>query len=432
MRKLLAIILFAGTVPLRAVDKPVVTQTVTVAQLQQFLSDSRGIEDSTLAKQIYDLKLTQRLSDADLARFEKELPGPNSWLALTAIADESAFLSLPPAEIPTLPSPNASEQAALLAKVNQYVTNTIKKLPDFYATRVTYHLKGTADRIPHDLRERIYPDLGNYRDQRLYPMDKTSVTVLNRREHEVLSKGEREIAGEKSTGVTPGGEFGPILIWVQTCMHVGEVNWSSWGFGELERWAIFRFSCSGASLGGWVNSGSAAGIGWGTDVVVDGLGANGPPFGPWARHPLAPVAIDGEIGVDPVNGSIRRLAIVGNGRFPDSASKAGLLEQWEELIDYGPVEIGGMAYICPMKSAMIEKKPDAEFIKPRSLQNLNRKYGLAKPLQIEYLSDSVFEHYHMFRANTKILPGFEITPNSGSAPSFPGGSTSAPATPPQK
>ena len=106
---------------------------VTVAQLEQFLSAAGGVEDFALAKQIYDLKLTERLSDANLMRLEKVLPGPNSQLALTAIADESGVLSLPAAEIPDLPPPDPGAQSALIEKVNQDATSTVKKLPDFYA-----------------------------------------------------------------------------------------------------------------------------------------------------------------------------------------------------------------------------------------------------------------------------------------------------------
>ena len=76
MRKWSTLVLLAAIVtPLLAV-KPPVTQMVTVEQLEQALATAHGERDGKLAKQISDMKLTERLSDARLARLENELPDP--------------------------------------------------------------------------------------------------------------------------------------------------------------------------------------------------------------------------------------------------------------------------------------------------------------------------------------------------------------------
>jgi hypothetical protein len=262
-------------------------------------------------------------------------------------------------------------------------------------------------------------------------MDRTSVTVLNRNDHEALTKGEREITREKTSGLTSNGEFGPILVWVHACMHEGKVDWRYWEYGERGPLAIFHISCSGSSTG-WARNAGASGLVWGTGVLVSGLLENGPPQVADVLHPMDLVAVDGELGVDPTNGSIRRLAFSEKGRFPDPWSKGGLVEEWDQLIDYSSVEIGGMTYICPVKSMLIAEIPDPDFTKPRDQEKLNRKYGLLEPPQKEYLSDSIFDEYHLFRADAKILPGFTTTPNAGLPPPPPAGSPPGPAAPPPK
>jgi hypothetical protein len=79
---------------------------VTVEQLQQVLSAIHSKPDADIARQLSDLQLTERLSTARLLQLEEDFPGPEAQQALTALADLSAFLSLPPAEIPATAAPD--------------------------------------------------------------------------------------------------------------------------------------------------------------------------------------------------------------------------------------------------------------------------------------------------------------------------------------
>ena len=167
MRAILILILLASVPGLASAPKYPPTPKLTVAELEQFLSAAQGAEDRHLAERIYNLKLTERLSDENLARLGKSLPGPKSRQALIAIADESAFLKLPESEIPTRPAPSLDEQAALMARMKDYVTRTIHKLPDFYATRATTAYMGMPTAIPSVAYEEIFGRWGLFHNQRL-------------------------------------------------------------------------------------------------------------------------------------------------------------------------------------------------------------------------------------------------------------------------
>jgi hypothetical protein len=414
MRRVAIVALLAWLVSPAFAQQAPITRRVTVGQLEQFLSAARGLKDHQLAEQIYDLRLTERLSEAKFAVLEKELPGPQSQIALAAIGDESEFLELPPAELLATPPPDDAAQSALLAKVNDYIDRTLKRLPDFYATRVTEHFEGTDQAIPIKLRDHFYPDLAGYGDQRISALAGTSITVLYRKGDEVLLEGQKPVRAEKTQGLTSEGEFGPYLAWIQGCMAEGKVSWSRWNLESGNLQGVFHFECSGPSLGGW----SPEAI-YGVGVLVNGIDEAGRPRGFDMLHPPRLVDVDGEITVDPTNGSIWRLAFVEQGQFPDPSSKEGLTEWWGRLVNYSAVEIGGIVYNCPARSVQMVVFPDPEFAKTRDQEKLERKYGLKESPQREYLNESIFEDYHLFRAETKILPGFDASPSSDQSPSVP-------------
>jgi hypothetical protein len=185
MRKWSTLVLLAAIVTPLLAEKPPATQMVTVEQLEQALATVHGVRDGNLAKQISDMKLTERLSDARLARLENELRGPQTRLALVALADESQFLNLPAAEIPSTAVPGAAGQAELLARTMDYVKTTVAKLPNFYATQTTTRFVGTPTVIAYDLHEGLFPPDVAYR--RLSAIGTTSATVLYRDGQEVYA-----------------------------------------------------------------------------------------------------------------------------------------------------------------------------------------------------------------------------------------------------
>ena len=105
MRKLALLLLLAGiALPTFAANR------LTVEQLEQLLAAAHGRRDVEIARQLSNLELTERLSTAKLARWAADLPGPEARRSLVTLADESAFLDLPGAEIPATAAPDFAEQ----------------------------------------------------------------------------------------------------------------------------------------------------------------------------------------------------------------------------------------------------------------------------------------------------------------------------------
>src|SRR5262249_44159295 len=93
--------------------------------------------DEELASRLAGLKLTERLSTARLATITNRIPGKKAKAAMTALADESVFLSPPAVEVANDPAPNRAAQVQMLSRTVTYVNSMIPKLPDFFATRTT-------------------------------------------------------------------------------------------------------------------------------------------------------------------------------------------------------------------------------------------------------------------------------------------------------
>lgn len=67
------------------------------------------------------------------------------------------------------------------------------------------------------------------------------------------------------------------------------------------------------------------------------------------------------------------------------------------IVEYGPVEIGGKTYFCPVRSVSLSRVPSSHRFASDSRQNL----GPA----VTMLNDVAFGDYHMFRADMQIMTG---------------------------
>jgi hypothetical protein len=312
---------------------------VTAEQLEQMLASDGGSSDAEVASQLGGLVLTERLSPVRLKRCEATLHGPRARQALMALADVAAFLDLPAAEIPSAAAPDVAAQRQMLALTVNYVIKTVHQLPNFFATRAT-----TSFQLPEN---KSWSSTG-----------KSSVRVVYRKGEEVVDTGTRQ--GGSSQGLASSGEFGPILGTVMLDAAQGALSWSHWEQDAVGKEAVFSFSVSAAK--------SHYELAY---CCIEKYGSPPVPFKAFSGY-------HGEIAVDPANGTILRLVLRADLKKSDPFSKADI------FVEYGPVEIGGKTYICPVRSAA---------------------YSVSDWREIgTWLNDVAFEQYHVYRADTRIVP----------------------------
>jgi hypothetical protein len=370
MRRSLAFLLFSVVIGIPAQA----AKHITVKQLDQGLADAKNKPDQELARWLYSLTLSERMSCQSLQHRQDSMPGDKSRKALTALADSSAFLNLPPEETPKTAPLDRNAQEQLLLSAVDYIEKTLSKLPNFFATETI----ATFEDTPAS-QDGLY--FTAY--EPLHYADTMRATVHYRGGKEVMEthRGEEVVEKDQTLSPTSGllssGEFGPVLKNALSDARSGKLTWGYWEKGATSEIAVFRYSVPRSKSHYKVK------------VLVPGHGY------PFQARP----GYHGEIAIDAASGTILRITLRADLTDDDPMSKADL------MVEYGPVVIGGRTYICPTKSvALVMAYQEA----PRAGASLNgdRHFDQAhRGPQQTLLNDVTFGHYQVLRSEARILTG---------------------------
>lgn len=360
----------AATAPQAPGDTPTL---VTIAQFEQILSANPHPKDAKFAAQLAGFKLTERAGSARLAHWLQQFSGRRTQRALTALADISAFEEPPAADLRADPAPDLETQRQIFARAIDYVAHIRPTLPNFSALRSTARFEiATRDQISgqkYAVRQfslvtenSFYQPLGRIHpggDEWLFFAASSASPVTYRNGHEVAAGHDQVLpTSSYQPQLSTIGEFGPILTVVLRDAIHGKLAWSHWEQGAETPLAVFRYSVP-ADQSNYSVSDSSSG------------------------QPSFP-AYHGEIAVDPVTGAILRLMLFAETSSAD-LSESGI------VVDYGPVEIAGKIYTCPLRSIALS----------RASPGPGR--GVAdQPLTL--LNDVRFTNYHLFRSEVRIVP----------------------------
>ena len=263
----------------------------------------------------------------------------------------------------------------------EYVIKTMRKLPNFSAMRsATGFELATPDELAGDqfhaqslLNKSV--DNSNRPHQDLGPagaIPTSHLYVDQTTEHTVAYRDGKEV--EDAPDLTPGrpqaprlvsqGEFGLILSTVMQDTSHGKIAWSRWEHRSTMKLAVFYFEVPREA-----------------SHYVVGSALSGDEELP---------AYHGEIAIDPAVGTVYRISIQAWLREPAGLEGAAI------AVEYDSVTIGNKAYICPVHGvaqwslypAFVDEDADPPPI-PR----------------FKVLNDVRFTQYHVFRSDSRILPG---------------------------
>jgi hypothetical protein len=357
MRKL-ALLLFLAIATLPAIA----AKRVTVEQLEQAVAAAHGKPDADVAQQLSELQLTERLSEARLAKLKANMPGETAEQALVALADSSEFLNLPAAEIPSTASPSPAAQRQMMSLVVNYVTKTTHQLPDFFATRDTTRFE---DR-PH------FTDIS----MPLHFVAKSSKKVFYRDGKEMVTTeaGKVKAEGSDAQGLVSWGEFGPILATVLLDAAQSKLAWSHWEQGAGGPEAVFGYAVPSQKSHYSVHFCCV------TDQAAGG-----------AQAPFDQLAVyHGEMAIDPATGTILRLTLEADFQPGSPVTRAAI------MVEYGDEEIGGKSFTCPVRSVAIS------VVQPSHVSTGMNSILNPEPHKT-YLNDVGFGQYHRLGSETRIL-----------------------------
>jgi hypothetical protein len=411
MRKSAILLLLAAlALPAFAFDK------VTVEQLQRAVTAARGQTDKEVAERLGNLELTERLSTSRYEKLKIDLPGDRARLALLALSDASAFLDLPPADVLQAPKPDTATQGKIVSKAADFVAATVSKMPDFFATRTTTRFKDM--KVSRQLDETTLVPKQSFR-----LIDRQGATVTFRNGKEVVEAPGKKRTGTSvtsTTGLTNWGVFGPLLGVVMTDLLKGKMGWGHWEQGPAGPLAVFRYVVPEDRSNYTVRY----------CCFQSEMGE--------MREFDAVPAYHGEIAIDPSSGAILRLVL------KTDLEPSLPIGRSDVAVEYGKVEIGGKTYICPVKSISISNAAtkvfhgtifyvdDSKKSKRDDYQGDAVKHAetVSEP-KVTAINDVVFENYHEFRGEVRILPA-DSADTGGSAPVPAPAPSSATAAPPAK
>ena len=352
----------------------------TVDQLRQAVAScvASHHSDEDLARCLAGLQLTERLTQRSLdAILVQEKMGPRTKLELEMLADEAAFLELPQAELPPQALPAAASQQAMLNSAVQYVAVTFKRLPNFLATRMTRSFDDSPLVVTHSGWSPSNTELhlaGTF-DQ--------EVTYRNGKEEalrSVTTSGKETKQGSSPPGLTSTGEFGPVLATVLRDASKGKIEWSHWETDKAGTVAVFKYQVPAGSSHYEVNFCCVRGS---EDPSAYGSGLAGLDADKGNSYRGTP-AYHGTLTIDPETGTILRITV-------DPELKAdGPITQSSVEVEYGPVEIGGNTYICPVRSIAVS---DAK----------TRLGGDMGDRTILRINEVTFTDYHRFGSTSQIV-----------------------------
>jgi VWFA-related protein len=350
--------------PYYSIEQIPVPKRVSIEEVQKILELDES--DAEKAKQLTGLELTERLSERRLASLYAIAHGKRTRQELRLLADVSAFLDPPADEILAEPPPDPNAQKQMLSLISEYLGRTIHKLPDLFAKQTTVRYQETPMYLGGDSSQTYRP---------LHTTDSWTTTVRYRNGFEMAeAKPPRRKPNEPE--LVTYGIFGPVLQGVFAAIDKnGGLTWRRWEQGSQGRMAVFRYTVPlDKSL---------------YEVMLCCL-----PDGDGTKAFQRYAAYHVDIAIDPESGVILRL------EFRDDLKSTTPLTRSDIMIEYGPVEIGGKTYFCPIRSVSIVRGRDVGVI--REWDEAFRTWGPYGTM----LNDVSFDDYHMFRSESRMLTGF--------------------------
>jgi hypothetical protein len=358
---------------------------MTVTQLEQTLLAASAAHklDADIVRQIGAVELTERLTEITLEQLDSKLhPNSQVSLALRLLADQSAFLNPPTSELPTLAAPDDVSRQRILEQARIYVAQMLPRLPNFLATRTT----NRYDDSPQALQKGAWPVRGGLH---LVGTESREASVLEERDNRSPNKGSA--FWQSQMGLVSGGEFGTTLAMIMADTMKGKVTWDHWEQTEVGPVAVFHYSVPKSAshyevIGSFQREAAPRAIdtprGGGTGFDPSGASINRSNTSILRNKP----GYHGSLWLDPATGTVLRVTIESDPKESAPFRSATI------LVEYGPVQISGSRFICPVRSVAISVAvPDSQ-----------TPFGDDDPTH--WLNETLFTQYRLFGSTIRILP----------------------------
>lgn len=264
----------------------------------------------------------------------------------------------------------------MMSLIYEYLEETNPKLPNFFASRLTIRYQENLEQVG----ERAADGATDVQRMTVVGTSRTTVTYRNGYESvDSAAKGKDQDSEEN--GLVTKGTFGPILnvVFFDAMNANSSLAWIRWEQGTAGPWATFRYRIPEDASH--------------YDVSYCCI-PNGSQLSLFQKK----TAYYGEFAIDPTNGAIQRLTLEA-----DLGPTLPLVRS-DIMVEYGAVDLGGQAYICPIRSVSISRGRSIHMVTAG-----NSNFKTFGPY-VTLLNDVAFDQYHLFRSEVRILNGADPIP----------------------
>jgi len=346
---------------------------VAVQQLDAMLVAARsaGSSDEKTADKIAHLDLKERLTRATLARLASGV-GEHTAAALELLADRSAFLDPPAAEIAPGEPPSPAEQRAIVETAAAYALAYTRELPNIVCSRIVSRFD--------DLGVHSYGQL-SLRDTLAGEWTVRGGAESFQTQNAGLVTERANLAAETGRGfqgLTTSGEFGSILA--EPFAGHASFAWRRWETLGGKRVAVVWYSLP--------QQGSLFSLSW---CCLDReLGS---------KRLSQRAAHEGEMSIDPDSGAILRVT-----QHAVDLPKGFPIKQAWTVVEYQPVTLAGRSFLLPARSLSFTDALPPAFVSslPGALWRPAVTYD-----HEHYLNRLEFRNYRKFAAESSLVFGSE-------------------------
>jgi hypothetical protein len=361
-----------------------------VDEIERIIAEGSTLDDRELAHRLGEMNPTQRLTSARHKQLAAQLRGKASTEVLLALYDLSQFQDLPPAGLPQDTRPDQGEQGKILQSAVEFAARTIRKMPDLFATRQLARYQELVS-----VGGAVQPAIVENRPYRL--IDRSTSVVRFREGSEVVEADSGNRPGDSREGLDTWGIFGPALESILADMLNSRIGWKQWEDSPYGRLAVFRFAVPEDTSHYEVR-------------FCCYLDQNGLP-GYFSANP----GYHGEVAINPRTGAVMRLVtqadLKANSNVP--AMQSGLVPvlRSDVQVDYGPVNIAGREYICPLRAVSVMTSWTLGLHGPLKVYTGQKTGSKAvhqamereEHSRVTAINQAEFTNYHVFRSEMRIV-----------------------------
>lgn len=342
--------------------------TVTVAQLEQFLSDSHTakLSDAEIARRLRKVELSEQLTSKSLARILAEAPpGPETEEQMEFLAAVSLLQPPPLVESPGEPPPDQATQKKIVRSARGYAGEALRLVPDFLAVRETRAFNNLPIQAANKHQK---PRV----EMHFASEVRREIAVRSGKEVNWLTSGHEEAGAGLSSGLSSWGEFGAILNVVLADSSDEALRWSRWQRSESGSIvAVFQYRTP-RSLSHYT-----------VDFCCYRQAEDDPTEHSFKDKP----PYRGEMYINPINGEIDRITLEADLAESAPVTKSSM------AVQYGRVWIAGKPYLCPVWSVALTELHNTAIEKIDGI-------GIER-----HLNKTAFTRYHKFGSTARILTG---------------------------